>query len=112
MKSLILKGSLLLLLLTTCLSCQKSWILEGTWARTLPEYMSPAVYQFAVFDKGSSAVTYWYETADRVKLEQITTKYSMPSTTEITFHGYTLTLQNENTLKGIYGGENVAFFRQ
>ena len=108
MKSLILKGSLLLLLLTTCLSCQKSWILDGTWVRVCEasyEMKIGAKYEFVVFHQNGTA-SLWYETAEGIKLNQFTETYRLNDNI-VSFAGYELTIRETSLV-----GSSVIFFRQ
>lgn len=94
-------------------SCQKDKMLEGTWARVLPETFRyfDAKYEFAVFD-GNGTVTVWIETAERVKLNQHVYKYTVVGGTHIFFSDYDLWYRTDGVLDGNCGGESVAFFRQ
>jgi len=115
MKSLILKGSLLLLLLATCLSCQKSgWILDGTWVRVCevssPEMERGEKYEYLVFERDGK-VNNWFETAEGVRTSQFTLSYTL-SDNVIHFTGHTLTIR-ENALLGSSGSHSsVVFYRQ
>lgn len=93
-------------------SCQKDKMLEGTWMRLLYEDTGRAKYECLSFDSRRGIVTQWYETADRVKLDQYDYSYTV-SNNHIYFLGYDLYWENENTLAGTYAkNKNVAFFRQ
>lgn len=93
-------------------SCQKDKMLEGTWMRLLQEDSGRAKYECLSFNGRKRIVTQWYETAERVKLDQYDYSYTV-SNNNIYFMGYDLHWDGENTLSGTYANVyNVAFFRQ
>lgn len=93
-------------------SCQKDKMLEGTWIRVLQEDAGRAKYECLSFDGRRKIVTLWYETGERVKLDQYDYTYSV-SDNHVYFPGYDLHWSGENTLAGTYAKSyNVAFFRQ
>ena len=106
----ILFGALLL----SCLSCQKSWILDGTWIRVCETSSREAEegikYEYLVFNQNGT-VEVWFETAERVKMNRFTHSYTI-SDNMVSFIGHKLTIR-EHLLMGSSGSNNTAcFYRQ